>query len=45
MAKRPKWGDDDAELAAWIAPLMPHRHFDVLFPELVEIKPGVPWQW
>jgi hypothetical protein len=43
MAKLPKWGDD-AALTAWVSQLMPERHFDVLFPELITVQSGVPWQ-
>jgi hypothetical protein len=43
MVKLPKWGDD-AALTAWVSRLMPERHFDVLFPELITVQSGVPWQ-
>jgi hypothetical protein len=44
MTKLPKWGDDDAALAAWVGERMPERHAEVLFPELITVQSGVPWQ-
>jgi len=43
MTKLPKWGDD-AALAAWIGERIPERHAEVLFPEMITVQSGVPWQ-
>jgi hypothetical protein len=44
MANPPKWGDDDAVLAEWVSQYIPERCDGYLFPELIDLRPGVPWQ-